>query len=112
MNGVVLDVIGIVVTWIAFAAGAWFLVLFMVKVFNGERTFLHPVLRPVESAAYWLMGVKEDEEQTWIRYTLSVLIVSAVSFLFTYLLLRFQGKMPFNDFGLNPMGFGPVAPDL
>src|ERR1700694_3751810 len=58
------------------------------------------------------MGVKEDREQTWIRYTVSVLIVSALSFLFTYLLLRFQGKMPFNDFGLNPMGFGPVAPDL
>jgi len=38
--------------------------------------------------------------------------VSAISFLFTYLLLRVQGKMPFNDFGLNPMGFGPVTPDL
>src|ERR1700694_592115 len=58
------------------------------------------------------MGVKEDREQTWIHYTVSVLIVSAVSFLLTYLLLRFQGKMPFNDFGLNPIGFGPVAPDL
>jgi K+-transporting ATPase ATPase A chain len=112
VNGVTLDVIGIVVTWIAVAIGAWFLGLFMVKIFTGERTFLHPVLRPVERGAYWLMGVKEDEEQTWIRYTVSVLIVSAVSFLFTYLLLRLQSKLPFNDFGLNPMGFGPVAPDL
>src|ERR1700736_2236568 len=108
----ILDWVGIVITWIAVAIGAWFLGLFMVKVFQGERTFLYPVLRPVERAFYRLIGVKEGEEQTWIQYTVSVLIVSAVSFLFTYLLLRFQGKLPFNDFGLNPMGFGPVAPDL
>jgi potassium-transporting ATPase potassium-binding subunit len=109
---VVLDIIGVVITWVAVAVGAWFLGLFMVKVFNGERTFMHPVLRPIERGSYWLMGVKEDEEQTWIRYTVSVLIVSAVSFVFTYLLLRLQNHLPFNDFGLNPMGFGPVAPDL
>jgi K+-transporting ATPase ATPase A chain len=109
---VALDIIGIVVTWIAVAIGAWFLGLYMVKVFQGQRTFLTPVLRPVERASYWLMGIDENEEQTWVRYTLGVLIFSAISFLFTYLLLRFQGKMPFNDFGLNPMGFGPVAPDL
>jgi K+-transporting ATPase ATPase A chain len=109
---VVLDYIGIVVTWIAVAIGAWFLGLYMVKVFNGQRTFMSPVLRPLERGGYWLMGVKEDQEQSWIQYTVSVLIVSAVSFLLTYLMLRFQGKLPFNDFGLNPMGFGPVAPDL
>jgi potassium-transporting ATPase potassium-binding subunit len=109
---VVLDIIGVVITWIAVAIGAWFLGLYMVKVFKGERTFMSPVLRPIERGGYWLMGVKEDEEQTWIRYTVSVLIVSVVSFVFTYLLLRLQSKLPFNDFGLNPMGFGPVAPDL
>ena len=108
----VLDIIGVVVTWIAVAIGAWFLGLYMVKVFKGERTFMSRVLRPIERGSYWLMGVKEDEEQTWVRYTFGVLIVSAVSLIFTYLLLRFQGKLPFNDFGLNPMGFGPVAPDL
>jgi potassium-transporting ATPase potassium-binding subunit len=112
MPGYVLDIIGVVVTWIAVAIGAWFLGLYMVRVFNGERTFMSPLLRPIERGSYWLIGVKEDEEQTWLRYTFSVLIVSAVSFVFTYLLLRFQGKLPFNDFGLNPMGFGPVAPDL
>src|ERR1700675_2057680 len=84
----------------------------MVKVFKGERTFMSPVLRPIERGSYWLMGVKEDEEQSWVRYTIGVLIVSAVSLIFTYLLLRLQSKLPFNDFGLNPMGFGPVAPDL
>jgi K+-transporting ATPase ATPase A chain len=108
----VLDYIGIVVTWIAVAIGAWFLGGYMVKVFSGQRTFMSPVLRPLERGGYWLMGVKEDQEQSWIQYTVSVLIVSAVSFLLTYLMLRFQGKLPFNDFGLNPMGFGPVAPDL
>ena len=112
MPGWAIDVIGVITTWIAVGIGAWFLGLFMVKVFNGERTFLHPVLRPLERVSYWAMGVKEDQEQNWIQYTVSVLIVSAISFLFTYLLLRLQGKMPFNDFGLNPMGFGPVAPDL
>jgi K+-transporting ATPase ATPase A chain len=109
---VVLDIIGVVITWIAVAIGAWFLGLYMVKVFKGERTFMSPVLRPLERGAYWLMGVKEDVEQTWVRYTVSVLVVSVVSFVFTYLLLRLQSRLPFNDFGLNPMGFGPVAPDL
>jgi K+-transporting ATPase ATPase A chain len=109
---VLLDIIGVIVTWIAVAIGAWFLGLYMVKVFKGERTFMSALLRPLERGAYWLMGVREDEEQTWIRYTVSVLIVSAVSFLFTYALLRLQSHLPFNDFGLNPMGFGPVAADL
>src|ERR1700694_5477319 len=104
---VTLDVIGVVVTWVAVAVGAWFLGLYMARVFQGQRTFLSPVLRPVERGAYWLMGVKEDEEQTWIRYTVSVLIVSVVSFVFTYLILRLQDKLP-----LNPMGFGPVPADL
>jgi len=103
----ILDIIGVVVTWIAVAIGAWFLGLYMVKVFNGERTFMSPVLRPLERGGYWLMGVKEDQEQSWVRYTVSVLIVSVVTFVFTYLILRLQDKLP-----LNPMGFGPVAPDL
>jgi K+-transporting ATPase ATPase A chain len=79
----------------------------MVKVFGGERTILSPVLRPVERVSYWAMGVKEDAEQTWIHYTVSVLIVSIVSFVFTYLILRLQDKLP-----LNPMGFGSVPADL
>ena len=108
----VLDVIGVGVTWIAVAVGAWSLGLWMVKVFQGERTFMHPVVRPVERICYWAMGVKETEEQTWVGYTVSMLVVSVVSLLFTYALLRLQGHLPFNDFGLNPQGFGPVAPDL
>ena len=103
----ILDIIGVVITWIAVAIGAWFLGLYMYKVFASERTWLSPVLRPVERACYWAMGVKEDAEQNWIQYTVSVLIVSVVSFLFTYLILRFQDKLP-----LNPMGFSGVPADL
>src|ERR1700682_2193155 len=102
-----LDIIGVIVTWIAVAIGAWFLGLYMAKVFQGQRTFMSPVLRPLERGAYWLMGVKEEEEQTWIRYTVSVLIVSVVSFVFTYLILRLQDKLPFN-----PMAFPAVPADL
>ncbi|TMB45157.1 MAG: potassium-transporting ATPase subunit KdpA [Chloroflexi bacterium] len=103
----VLDIVGVVITWIAVAIGAWLLGVYMFKVFSGNRTLLSPVLRPVERACYWAMGVKEEAEQTWIQYTVSVLIVSVVSFLFTYVILRLQDKLP-----LNPMGFAGVPADL
>src|SRR5215467_3297511 len=82
--------------------------LFMARVFAGERTFLHPILRPLEAAVYRLCGVREDEEQRWTQYTLSVLTFSFFAFLFTYALMRLQGLLP-----LNPQGFGAaqVAPD-
>jgi len=107
-----IDAIGIAVTWIAVIIAGYFLGVWMVKVFQGQRTFLHPVMRPVERACYWAIGVKEDDEQTWVRYTVSLLVFSFVSFLFTYVLLRLQRHLPFNDFGLNPQGFGPVPADL
>src|SRR3979411_1846716 len=102
-----LDLIGIAVPFAAVAVGAWFLGGFMVKVFTGGRTFLHPVLRPVEVGFYRLSGVKEDREQGWILYTVSMLAVQVVSFVLTYVILRLQDHLP-----LNPMGFGGVAPDL
>ncbi len=102
-----LDVIGVVITYLAVAVGAWFLAPYLVKVFKGERVFLSPVLRPVERGAYRLMGVDEKKEQTWLGYAVSVLVVTIASFLFTYLVLRFQDKLPFN-----PMGFGAVPADL
>src|SRR5499427_9397702 len=82
--------------------------LFMARVFAGERTFLHPIVRPLETAVYRLCGVGEDEEQRWTQYTLSVLAFSFFAFLFTYALMRLQGLLP-----LNPQGFGAaqVAPD-
>jgi K+-transporting ATPase ATPase A chain len=112
MSPWVIDAIGVAVTWIAVIVAGYFLGVWMVKVFQGQRTFLHPVLRPVERACYWAIGVREDDEQTWLRYAVSLLVFSFVSFLFTYVMLRVQGHLPFNDFGLNPQGLGPVAPDL
>src|ERR1700687_1040426 len=103
----VLELIGIAITFIAVTIGAWYLGGFMVKVFTGGRTFLHPVLRPVEVAFYRLSGIKEDHEQSWILYTVAMLAVQVVSFILTYLILRLQDHLP-----LNPMGFSGVAPDL
>ena len=82
--------------------------LFMSRVFQGGRTFLHPLLRPLEVFVYRLCGVREDEEHTWTRYTASVLAFSLFAFLFPYALMRLQGWLP-----LNPQGFGAsqVSPD-
>ena len=58
--------------------------LFMARVFQGERTFLHPVLRPLERAIYRLGGVREDVEQRWTQYAGALLAFSLAKFLFTY----------------------------
>src|ERR1700680_3690462 len=83
--------------------------LFMSRLFQGERTFLHPILRPLEMLVYNLCGVRETEEQRWTQYAASLLSVSLFSFLFVYALQRLQGHLP-----LNPQGFGTaqVPPDL
>ena len=80
---------------------------FMARVFAGERTWLHRILRPVETAVYKLCGIDETAEQTWTRYAGSALAFSVVSLLFTYLILRVQQWLP-----LNPQGLGNVAADL
>ncbi|HKF20927.1 MAG TPA: potassium-transporting ATPase subunit KdpA [Candidatus Angelobacter sp.] len=74
---------------------------FMARVFEGERTWLHPVLRPLEQRIYRLCGIKEDQEQRWTGYAGSLLMFSLVSLLLTYLVQRIQGFLPFN-----PQGFG------
>jgi K+-transporting ATPase ATPase A chain len=102
-----LDLIGIAITFVAVAVAAWFLGGFMVTVFTGGRTFVHPVLRPVEVGFYRLSGIREDQEQSWVLYTVAMLAVQVVSFVLTYLILRLQDHLP-----LNPMGFSGVAPDL
>ncbi|HME06453.1 MAG TPA: potassium-transporting ATPase subunit KdpA [Bryobacteraceae bacterium] len=80
--------------------------LFMARLFHGERTFLHPVIRPLEKLTYKLCGVREDAEQRWTQYTASLLSFSVFSFLFAYVLQRAQGHLP-----LNPQNFGtPVMP--
>jgi K+-transporting ATPase ATPase A chain len=104
---VVLDIIGAAVTYLAVAVAAWFLAPYLLKVFRGERVFLSPVLRPVERGTYRLMGIDEEKEQTWIQYGVSVLAVTVVSLVFSYLVMRFQDKLP-----LNPMNFPGVPADL
>ncbi|HEY2384531.1 MAG TPA: potassium-transporting ATPase subunit KdpA [Terriglobia bacterium] len=90
--------------------------LFMYRVFESKRTFLHPVLRPVERLIYWLGGVKEGEEQTWVWYTASLIGLSVFCFLFPYAIQRLQGLLPLNPMHFStpqaPMNATPMTPDL
>jgi K+-transporting ATPase ATPase A chain len=70
--------------------------LFMAHVFNREKTFLDPVLRPVERVIYRLTGVKEAREMRWTEYAATMLLFSLVSMLALYLIQRLQGHLPFN----------------
>ncbi|MBS0526362.1 MAG: potassium-transporting ATPase subunit KdpA [Proteobacteria bacterium] len=73
--------------------------LYMTRVFSGERTFLSPVLGPVERATYWLCGVDERREQRWVVYAVAMLLFSLAGFLTLYLLMRLQAVLPFNPAG-------------
>ena len=80
---------------------------YMTAVFDGQRTLLSPVLRPVERALYRLAGVDPAREQHWLSYTLAMLLFHVAGFLLLYLLLRLQAALPFN-----PAEQSAVAPDL
>jgi K+-transporting ATPase ATPase A chain len=80
---------------------------YMTRVFNGERTFLSPLLRPVEAMLYAVGGVDERREQHWVTYTVAMLFFHVAGFLILYTLLRFQAVLPFN-----PAGQSAVAEDL
>jgi K+-transporting ATPase ATPase A chain len=80
---------------------------YMTRVFNGERTLLSPVLRPVEAALYRVAGIDERREQHWVTYTVAMLFFHVGGFLLLYALMRFQALLPFN-----PQGMSAVAPDL
>jgi K+-transporting ATPase ATPase A chain len=80
---------------------------FMAKVFAGERTFLHPVVRPLERAVYRLCGIDENAEQRWTGYAAAMLAFSLAGMVLTYVLLRVQQWLP-----LNPQGLGNVGADL
>src|SRR3954470_16302037 len=69
---------------------------YMTRVFNGERTFLSPVLRPVEGGLYWIGGVEEKREQHWLTYTVAMLLFHVGGFLVIYGLMRLQALLPFN----------------
>jgi K+-transporting ATPase ATPase A chain len=82
--------------------------VYLFRVLDGEgRTFLDPVLKPVELLFYRIFRVDRKQEQDWKQYTVSVLMFSLIGLLFTYVILRIQHLLP-----LNPQGFGPLSPDL
>jgi K+-transporting ATPase ATPase A chain len=80
---------------------------YMTRVFNGERTLLSPLLRPVEAILYAVGGVDERREQHWVTYTVAMLFFHVAGFLILYALLRFQAVLPFN-----PAEQSAVAEDL
>jgi K+-transporting ATPase ATPase A chain len=82
---------------------------YMRKVMEGERVFLSPILRPVESSVYKLLRVDETVEQRWTTYAVSVLVFSFVCILALYLQQRLQASLPLNQSGIS---VGHVAPDL
>jgi potassium-transporting ATPase potassium-binding subunit len=80
---------------------------YMTRVFNGEHTFLSLVLRPIESALYWVGGVDKTREQHWVSYTVAMLFFHVGGFLILYVLMRTQALLPFN-----PAEQSAVAEDL
>jgi K+-transporting ATPase ATPase A chain len=79
---------------------------YMADVFEGKRTFLHPVLAPVERLTYRASGVDDQREMHWTEYALAALIFNLLGFAAVYALQRFQGMLP-----LNPAALGAVSPD-
>ena len=79
---------------------------FMARVYAGDRTFLHPVLAPVERLFYRAAAVKPDTEMTWKTYAAALLVFNLMGFLAVYVLQRLQGVLP-----LNPQGLAAVSPD-
>ncbi len=90
--------------------------LFMANVFEGRRTFLHPVLRPLERLVYRVCKIREDSEQRWTQYAASVIAFSLVSFVFVYFIQRLQGFLPLNPIGFStrhaPGNATAMTPDL
>src|SRR5271168_58594 len=80
---------------------------YMTRVFNGERTFLSPILRPVELVIYKIAGIDERHEQHAVTYTVGMLLFHVGGFLILYVLMRLQAVLPFN-----PAEQSAVAPDL
>ncbi|WP_407519973.1 potassium-transporting ATPase subunit KdpA [Methylobacterium oryzisoli] len=80
---------------------------YMTRVFTGERTFLSPVLGPVERGLYRAAGIDARHEQTWRGYGLALLLFHLLGFVLLYAVLRLQAALP-----LNPAGMAAVAPDL
>ncbi|MGL4966029.1 MAG: potassium-transporting ATPase subunit KdpA [Inquilinus sp.] len=79
---------------------------YMTRVFAGERTFLSPILRPVERLFYAAAGVREDREQHWTGYAFAMLLFSVAGFFLLYALQRFQAVLPLNPAGMSAVPEG------
>ena len=79
---------------------------YMARVYQGERTFLHPFLQPVERLFYRVLGTKPEAEMDWKTYAMAMLLFNLFGLLALYLLQRLQAILP-----LNPEGLGAVTPD-
>lgn len=86
---------------------AWPLGLYLSRVWNGERTWLDPVLRPVEGVFYKAAGIDPNRSQGWLGYAGALLAFNLAGFVVLYGLLRLQGVLP-----MNPQGFDGVSPHL
>ena len=81
--------------------------IYMACVFEGRRTVLDPVLRPLEQRLYALAAIDSKREQGWLAYTTALLIFNAAGFVLLYAILRLRHLLP-----LNPQGFGAMSPHL
>jgi K+-transporting ATPase ATPase A chain len=97
----------IILILVLVAGGAYPLGRFMATLFEGGRTFLSPLLSPIERGLYRLAGIDPEVEQDWLTYTLCMLAFAGGCFILLYAILRLQNVLP-----LNPQGFDAVPPDL
>src|SRR5512136_422101 len=79
---------------------------YMARIYQGERTLLDPLVRPVEKLIYRMSGIHPQEEMNWKVYAFAMLLFNGLGLLIVYALQRLQGFLP-----LNPQGFGAVSPD-
>jgi K+-transporting ATPase ATPase A chain len=91
---------------IAVALG-WPLGIYMARVWEGQSTWLDPVLRPIERLFYGLSGIDPKKGQGWVTYAIAMMAFNGVGFVVLYGILRLQGVLP-----LNPQGFAGMSPDL
>ena len=111
-----IGVLNVVVYFLVILAVTKPMGVFLTKLFEGERTFLYPLLRPLEKLTYRLCGVREEAEQRWTQYAASLIAFSLVCFLFAYLIQRLQRFLPLNPMhfgsGKAPSGATAMTPDL
>jgi K+-transporting ATPase ATPase A chain len=93
---------GVVLVGVAYPLG-----LYMAKVFSGEKTWLTPVLAPVERVVYRVAGIDPNNEMPWTVYAVSLLLFNFACFTILYLMLRFQGVLP-----LNPTQAAGMSPEV